>query len=400
MNPLSRLFGSSSGSPSVDDSSSSLDYLSGGSGADAFFRAMDGSSGAAGGSSGSDFGGDFGMGSGGGFGIGADFDMGGGGFDMNFGDIDTLFGGSSGSDAGTDAGVNSDGGFGGYFGSLMATLDGIFNGAGGSDGNISGDSGGDYGGGYGGGYGGDYGSDIVDISGDGGNNGASGNYQPMNMTSSPYTGSGDPGNVQSFNHRPYSKNAESMFGTYFDPKNATPTADGGMNIHMQGNAGSEITSPKDATSYGSYTTTVQTQDVHGANQTAFFYGDGRKFEVDLFEPGLHNGDVNTFTSGVWLDNVKVAEVDVKASDLGFKSFHDQPLTYKMDFTEGNIKISALNSKGEWQTIVNHSDPRINSQLARDTHFKEMFSAWGVNGQYNGAPVDFQVKKIGYSPQVI
>ena len=227
-----------------------------------------------------------------------------------------------------------------------------------------------------------------------------GGTQPTNLVTSPYQGAGAPGDLQGFKPRPYSKNAEDMFGTFFDPKNASAGPNGSMNIHMQGNAGAEITAAKDATAYGSYTTTTKTQNVHGANQAAFFYGEGRKLEVDLFEPALHGGDVNTFTSGVWLDNVKVAETSIKASDLGFKSFHDQPMTYKMDFTPGNIKISALNSKGEWQTVVNCADPRITDQLARDTHFKEMFSAWGVKGEYNGAPVDFQVLKTGYSAQTI
>ena len=222
----------------------------------------------------------------------------------------------------------------------------------------------------------------------------------QNYATSQYKGDGAAGNLQGFNRRPYSKNDEGIFGTFFDPNNATAAPNGGMNIHMQGNAGAEITAAQNATAYGSYTTTTKSMDVHGANQTGFFYGDGRKFEVDLFEPALQQGDVNTFTSGMWLDNVKVAETNVKASDLGFKSFHDQPMTYKMDFQPGNIKISALNSKGEWQTIVDHSDPRISDQLARDTNFKQMFSAWGVNGEYKGAPVDFQVLKTGYSAQGI
>ncbi len=273
-------------------------------------------------------------------------------------------------------------------GSILAQLN-----AGTSDGNI--DSGSDNG---------NAGSDYVDNAGNTNNsvNNASQDVgtQPLSLETSPFQGAGAPGDLQGFNRRPYSKNAEGMFATAFDPKNATAGPNGSMNIHMQGNAGAEITAAHDATAYGSYTATTKSQDVHGANQTGFFYGDGRKFEVDLFEPALQHGDVNTFTSGMWLDNVKVAETNVKASDLGFKSFHDQPMTYKMDFSPGNIKISALNSKGAWQTIVNHSDPRINDQLARDTHFKQMFSVWGVSGEYKGAPVDFQVLKTGYSAHTV
>lgn len=245
----------------------------------------------------------------------------------------------------------------------------------------------------------DSGDDSEDNSGDGVDGGTS-NGQATNFATSQYKGDGAAANLQGFNRRPYSRNSEAIFGTAFDPNNATALSNGGMNIHMQGDSGSEITAAQNATAYGSYTTTTKSMDVHGANQTGFFYGDGRKFEVDLFEPALNNGDVNTFTSGMWLDNVKVAETSVKASDLGFNSFHDQPMTYKMDFQPGNIKISALNSKGEWQTIVDHSDPRISDHLARDTNFKQMFSAWGVNGQYNGAPVDFQVLKTGYSSQPV
>ena len=248
-------------------------------------------------------------------------------------------------------------------------------------------------------------NDPVDDSGGNGtdpdNNGGGNIAMPQqSFATSQYKGDGAATDLQGFNRRPYSKNSEDIFGTSFDPNNATAAANGGMNIHMQGNAGAEITAAQNATAYGSYTTTTKSMDVHGANQTGFFYGDGRKFEVDLFEPALKQGDVNTFTSGMWLDNVKVAETSIKASDLGFKSFHDQPMTYKMDFQPGNIKISALNSKGEWQTIVDHSDPRISDQLARDTNFKQMFSAWGINGEYNGAPVDFQVLKTGYSAQTV
>ena len=223
---------------------------------------------------------------------------------------------------------------------------------------------------------------------------------PVNFSTSPVLGTGTSTNIQGFNRRPFSKNAESMFGTHFDPNNVSALANGGVNIHMQGGSGAEITAGQNATAYGSYTTTTQSQDVHGANQTGFFYGDGRKFEVDLFEPALHGGDVNTFTSGVWLDNQKVAEVSIKAADLGFNSFHDQPLTYKMDFSPGNIKISAMNANGQWQTVVDHSDPRITDQLARDTNFKQMFSVWGVNGQYNGAPTDFKVLGTAFSPTTI
>ena len=385
-----RIPGPSTSTPSTDDTAYGLDYLSGGSSAVGFFGAPTGSP--------SD--------SGSLFGIGSSLDFGGGtgsgGFSMDFGDIDAMFGSSSSTGSGDTAGTESDGGFGGFFDSLMASLDSMFGGSSGAGGTGGGSFASKFSGDFGSDFTGDYADDSVDISGDSEStsDGADSGFHPMNMTSSPFKGSGAPGDLQSFNRRPYGKNEESMFGTYFDPKNATAAANGGMNLHMAGKNGTEITSPTDATAYGSYTTTTKTQDVHGANQTAFFYGDQRRFEVDLFEPALHNGDVNSFTSGVWLDNKKVAEVSIKASDLGFKSFHDQPITYKMDFTEGNIKISALDAKGEWKDIVNHSDPRINNKLASDTHFKQMFSVWGVDGQYNGAPVDFQVQKTGYSAQVI